>query len=98
MLEYWFWVTAPLAVFTAIGLLIYKMGRYPSKKEPGKEEAYTCGEPIPDINVRADNFYQSIKRSFRLRKIQHIHTGDINDYVLWLVLGLVVLIVLVAVI
>lgn len=96
MLEYWFWVTAPLVVFIVAGLLIYLTGRHPKKKEPGKEETYTCGEQLPDITVQADNFYQAIRKTLRLRRVQQLHTGDMADYLLWLVVGLTLIIILVA--
>ena len=95
MFEQWFWVTGPLAIFTVLGLLIYVAGRRPKKSEPGKEETYTCGEDMPDIRVQADNFYQVIRKSFRLGKLRHIHSGDLSDYVLWVVVGLTLILVLV---
>lgn len=95
MFEQWFWVTGPLVIFTLVGLLIYAAGRRPRKKEQFKEETYTCGEPMPDIRVQADNFYQIIRRTFRLGKLRHIHSGDLSDYVLWVVVGLTLILVLV---
>jgi hypothetical protein len=96
MFEHWFWVTVPLAAFAAIGLLIYKMGRYPKKQEPGKEDTYTGGEEIADLAVRPDNFYQAIKRTLRLTRLQHMHTGDVSDYLIWLLVGLVAIILMVS--
>jgi len=95
MFEYWFWVTVPLAVFGLIGLAIYGLARHPKKSEQFKEETYTCGEPLPDIRVQADNFYQAIRNTLRLRKLRHLHSGDLSDYVLWMLVGLTLILVLV---
>jgi hypothetical protein len=95
MFEYWFWVTVPLALFALVGLAIYATGRHPKKREQFKEETYTCGEPLPDIRVQADNFYQAIRNTLRLGKLRHLHSGDLSDYVLWMVVGLTLILVLV---
>jgi len=93
MFESWFWVTVPFALFALIGLLIYKLGRYPKKEEPGKTESYTGGEDLPELRVEADNFYQAIKRLFRLGRLRDIHSGDLSDYLLWMVAGLTFLLI-----
>ena len=95
MFESWFWVTVPFAAFAIIGLLIYKLGRYPKKAEPGKEESYTGGEDLPELRVEADNFYQAIKRAFRLGRLREVHSGDLSDYLLWMVAGLTFLLIMV---
>jgi hypothetical protein len=95
MFEYWFWITVPFAVFLAIGLLIYKLGRHPKKKEPGKEESYVGGEDLPDLTVPADNFYQVIRKAFGLGKLRHLQSGDLSDYLLWMVIGLTAMLILV---
>jgi hypothetical protein len=96
MFEYWFWVTVPLALFSLMGLAIYAAGRRPKKREQFKEETYTCGEPLPDMRVQAGNFYQVIRKTLRLGKLRHIHSGDLSDYVLWVVVGLAFILVMVA--
>jgi len=95
MLDYWFWVSAPLLAFMGIGLLIYAMGRHPRKREPGKEEPYTGGEDLPDIRVQPDNFYQAIRKTLRLKRLQDMHTGDLSDYLIWVLVGLAALLILV---
>jgi hypothetical protein len=95
MFEYWLWVTAPLLLFSLIGLAIYALARQPKKSEQFKEDTYTCGEPLPDIRVQADNFYQAIRSTLRLRKLRHLHSGDLSDYVLWMLVGLTLILVLV---
>ena len=96
MFENWFWITGPLLLFSLIGLAIYALGRHPKKNEQFKEETYTCGEPLPDIRVQADNSNQAIRSTLRLRKLRHLHSGDLSDYVLWMLVGLTLILVMVA--
>ena len=98
MFEYWFWVTVPLLVFAGVGLGLYRLGRYKGKKEQYKEETYTCGEPLPDIHVPSDSFYQTIKRTLKLRYIHDLHTGKLSDYLFWVLVGLTSIIILVVMI
>jgi hypothetical protein len=98
MFEYWFWVTVPLLLFVLLGLGIYSLGRYPRKKEDYKEEAYTCGEPLPDIQVPSDSFYQAIKRTLKVRRLHEFHTGNLSDYLFWVLVGLTAIILLVVMI
>jgi hypothetical protein len=97
MFEYWFWVTVPLLAFCLVGLGLYSMGRYPRKKEQFKEETYTCGEPLPDIMVPSDSFYQAIKRTLRVRRLHELHTGNLSDYLFWVLAGLTLILILVVV-
>ena len=96
MFENWFWITFPLLAFVLIGLGLYSMGRYPRKKEQFKEETYTCGEPLPDIYIGSENFYQAIKRTLRLSRLRDLHAGDLSDYLLWVMTGLAAVLILVA--
>ncbi|HJW97002.1 MAG TPA: hypothetical protein VJ485_02460 [archaeon] len=95
MFENWFWVTVPFAAFALIGLLIYALGRYPRKAEPGKEESYTGGEDLPELRVEADNFYQVIRKALRISKLRHLQSGEVSDYLLWMVAGLTFLLIMV---
>jgi len=95
MFEDWFWLTVPFAAFLLIGLLIYKLGRHPGKKEAGKQESYVGGEDLPDLTVPADNFYHAIIKAFGLRRLRHLQSGDLSDYLLWLVAGLTAILILV---
>jgi len=95
MFESWFWVTVPLALFTLIGLAIYALGRRFERKEAGKQESYTGGEDLPDLAVPADNFYQVIRKTLRLGKLKEMQSGDVSDYLLWMVAGLTFLLIMV---
>ena len=95
MFEYWFWITVPLALFSLIGLAIYALGRHPKRKEPGKEESYTGGEDLPDLTVPADSFYQAIRKTLRVSTLKHLQSGDMSDYLLWMVGGLTFLLIMV---
>ena len=95
MFEDWFLVTAPLVLFTLIGLAIYALGRHPRRREAGKEESYTGGEDLPDLKVPADSFYQSIMKTLRLARLRNIQSGDMSDYLLWMVAGLTLLLIMV---
>ena len=95
MFEGWFWVTVPFAAFALLGLLIYALGKYPRKAEPGKEESYTGGEDLPELRVEADNFYQVIRKVFMLGKLRHLQSGDLSDDLLWMIAGLTFLLVMV---
>lgn len=95
MFEYWSWFLIPFLLFIFTGYLIYLIGRRaPKKPEPRKENPYTCGEPVPASSVRSDNFYQDIIKIFRLEKIREAHSGNVSDYLLWILVGLAALVVL----
>ena len=79
----------------AIGFAIYLLGNKKSRFEDKKYDTYTCGEPFPKVRVSPDNFYVSIKKSLGIRDIREMHSGKLSDYLLWLLIGLIVVLLMV---
>ncbi len=98
MFNWWFWVFGPLILFTLIGYFIYFIfSRFaPRKPDPVKESPYTCGEPMPPIRIGSKNFYQPIRDALKLDEVKKIHTGDLSDYLLWIVVSVVIMLLLVS--
>jgi len=61
-----------------------------------KTEMYLCGEKFDkEYLPKSDSFYQTILQVFGLKKLREKHSGDISEYLYWIVLGLVFVIILV---
>jgi len=65
-----------------------------------KRSTYGCGEEVKPEEVTADSeqFYSPIRRIFKpfYKYIQPGHSGKLNTYLLWVVIGFVVLLVAIA--
>lgn len=61
-----------------------------------KKKMYACGEEVKleEANIPGETFYQSLIKSLRLDEIKSWHSGNLNDYLLWIFVGMVVLIIL----
>lgn len=95
MFEKLFQVLIIFFVFTAIGLLICKLGKESKAKDRRKFQNYTCGEAFPEIRVGSSNFYQTLKDIFRLEKLRNCHSGNISDYLIWILIGLIMILIII---
>jgi len=84
-------------VFLAVFLVIYAMGKKPVKRR--EQKIYACGEDIPPehLNVPQDSFYRVFVRTLRIGWLKRMHTGNLSDYLAWIVLGLVFLIIILSI-
>ena len=95
MFENWSVFVLSFLVFTALGFLVYLLGNRKSRFEERKYETYTCGEPFPKVHVSPENFYVAVKKSLGIKDLREIHSGRLSDYLLWFVIGLVLVILMV---
>jgi len=95
MFEYWSLFTLTFLCFAGIGSVIYLLGNRKSRFEEKKYETYTCGEPFPEVRISPENFYISLKTGLGIREVREAHTGRISDYLLWFLIGLVIVIFMV---
>jgi hypothetical protein len=93
--EYWSLFVLTFAGFIGLGFIIYLLGNRKVRFEEKKQDTYTCGEPFPKVSISPDNFYVAIKRSLGIRNIREIHSGKLSDYLLWFMIGLVVILLMV---
>ncbi len=98
MFEYWPLFAGGFFGFILLGYLIYSMGSRSYRKEKGKEDVYTCGEPFDKVEIRSENFYQAITDNMNFRMIQEIHTGKLSDYILWILIGIASFVLLILVV
>ncbi len=95
MFEYWSFFVLTFVGFIGLGFLIYFLGNRKSRFEERKFETYTCGEPFPKVHVSPENFYVAIKKGLGIRNLREIHSGKLSDYLLWFLIGMVVVILMV---
>jgi hypothetical protein len=97
MFENWSLFGVVFFGFIVIGFVIYSMGSRKTRYEKMKYETYTCGEPFPKVRIGTDNFYAAIKKGLGTRDIRHIHSGKLSDYLIWMLLGIVAVLLMVLV-
>ncbi|MBN2042214.1 MAG: hypothetical protein JW754_00245 [Candidatus Aenigmarchaeota archaeon] len=98
MFENWTLFIGSFMGFILLGFLIYLIGNRSFRPEGKKGETYTCGEPFQKVSVTSDNFYQAIIESMGLNRLRDVHTGNLSDYVIWMVVGIVMIVIMVLVI
>ncbi|MFQ6129816.1 MAG: hypothetical protein ACE5OT_03285 [Candidatus Hadarchaeaceae archaeon] len=94
--------TAAMLLVAAAGGLILLGGRRLTKAKPSAEKlkTYACGEELEagDIHADSEQFFSPLRRvlgplySF----IRGIHTGDLSTYLFWVVLGIIVALISIA--
>jgi hypothetical protein len=79
-------------VFLSIFLAIYLISRRPGKRKG--REIYACGEDIsPErLNVPQDSFFRVFTKALGIEWLRRMHTGNVSDYLIWIVLGLIFII------
>ena len=67
-----------------------------------KVKTYACGEEAKpeEVHVDSEQFYSPVRRVLRpfYRYIRPAHTGVLSSYLLWVVLGFIVILIVVALI
>ena len=83
------WVIALIVVAIIVGI-IRSRGQKQYKKGTGQTKIFLCGEEEPDAeqrHIRAHNiywgFFETLKGYYDTN--MKLHTGIVNDYVLWFV-------------
>ncbi len=95
--------TAAMLLIAAIGGLILLGGRRLTKAKPsaGKLETYACGEELKvgEIHADSEQFFSPIRRVFKpfYRYVRPAHSGDLSNYLFWVVVGLIIIIISIAV-
>jgi hypothetical protein len=88
-----------LGAVIAGGLLYAGRKIVKPKLTPEKAKTYACGEELKPEEIHADSeqFFSPIRRILRpfYRYIQAAHTGALNTYLLWTVVGFVIILVMV---
>jgi hypothetical protein len=95
MFEYWSVFILAFLGFIGLGLLIYLLGNRKTRAEDRKGDTYTCGEPFPATGVPSDSFYEAVIKNLRIDDIRRLHSGRLSEYLLWLVVGTVAVIIMV---
>ncbi len=84
-----------LFLFAVMGLMYWASRKVrPEKKSREKEKIYACGENISPgrLEVPYESFYRILIRMFGFESFKRWHSGDINDYLTWIITGMVMLI------
>ncbi len=91
--------SAALLLGIAIALVLLMSSRKAIKGKPSEEKAkiFACGEELKPGESGADSeqFYSPIRRVFRgfYRYIAPAHSGILNTYLLWVVIGFGIILV-----
>jgi len=95
-----------IIVFIVVGIIVYffrRQGQKEYKKDTDQTRIFLCGEEVPEAgerHIRVGNiywgFFETLKEYYN--QVLRVHTGIINDYILWFVAAtaLSVIILLVA--
>jgi hypothetical protein len=94
MFEQWPLFVSAFVGFIFLGFLIYLLGNRKTREEGMKRETYTCGEPFPKVDMGVENFYHAIKKALGIKDLRTYHSGKLSDYLLWIVIGAVMIILL----
>lgn len=82
-------------ILLGIFLSIYLLGKKHRKRRSG-QEIYACGEDISPqhLNLPEESFYRVFEEKMRAGWMKRAHTGNISDYIAWIVAGMVFIIIL----
>ena len=83
-------------LISVIAFIFYLMSRKPHKRDADKQSIYACGEDMKpeELNIPPETFYEYLIDLFKLKKLRQWHSGNLNDYLLWIVAGMVGIIAL----
>lgn len=89
-----------LAVALAISCIILKFGRKDYDKDTEQTKPYLSGNDAPsasDTHIRGGNLYYGFTHALKglYNKMIPLHTGILNDYIAWFLIGLVIIFVVV---
>lgn len=93
------WIVV-MAVALLISCIILKFGRKDYDKESEQTKPYLSGNDEPsasDTHIRGGNLYYGFTRALKgyYDKLTPIHSGILNDYIGWFLIGLVIIFVVV---
>ncbi len=91
---YWspvIWLVS-LIVIAVLILFLRSLGKKDYKKEGGKDEEFFSGNEPPEEGFRGDywGFFEVFERYYKYMK--KMHSGLINDYMLWFLVVLVLVV------
>ena len=82
-----------IIVFLVVAIVVYffrRTGQKGYKKDTDQAQVFLCGEEVPEAeerHIRVGNiywgFFETLKEYYS--QMVRIHTGIINDYILWFV-------------
>jgi hypothetical protein len=88
-----------LGSLAAYGLLALGRRIVKSNPTPEKVKTYACGEELKpeEIHPDSEQFFSPIRRVLRpfYRYIQPAHTGIISTYLLWVIVGFIIILVII---
>ena len=93
--------TAVMLLGAVMAYALLRAGRRIVKPKPSVEKVktYACGEEARPEEVHADSelFYSPVRRVLKLfyRYIRPAHTGILSSYLLWVVIGFIVILIVV---
>lgn len=93
--------TAAILLCSLIACGLLYMGRriVKPKSTPEKNKTYACGEELKTQEMHADSeqFFSPIRRVFRpfYRYIQAAHTGVLSTYLLWVIVGFIIVLIII---
>ena len=87
-------------ILAVLGFAVYHKSSKKKRGERAKVSIYTCGEDLDpeDLNIPPETFYEYLIGLFKLRKLREWHSGNLNDYLLWIFAGMIIVIVMLLVI
>lgn len=91
--------TALMLLGAAVGYLMLLINRrfLAPKPTPEKLRTYACGEVLRPEQMHPDGelFYSSMRRAFKpfYKYVQPKHSGVLSTYLLWVVVGFIVILV-----
>jgi hypothetical protein len=92
-------VTAAILLGSLVAYIILLIGHKITKPRltPEKLKTYACGEEAKpeETHMDSEQFFSPIRRIFRpfYRYIQPAHTGVLSTYLLWVVVGLIIIVI-----
>ena len=94
--------TAVMLLGAVMAYALLRGGRRIVKPKPtvGKVKTYACGEEArpEEVHVESEQFYSPVRRVLKpfYRYIRPAHAGILSSYLLWAVLGFIVILIVVA--
>ena len=82
------------ALFMLLISLFYYAAKWRVKTKPaeGKLKPYMCGEEAKEeASMPHRGFYKTVASGMRFRRLRRLQSGDISDYILALLIGIIVL-------
>lgn len=88
-----------IAVSFVFAFAVYRLGEKDYDKDTEQTKPYLCGNDEPakeDVHIKGSNMYYGFTNALKgyYDKLVPLHSGIINDYVSWFLIGVVVIFVL----